>query len=126
MAELARHKILPDEARAWRAAGVPAAVASEWGRYRLSPDDLRAWAPLGFRARAAYTCKSLGLTPAEAVQAYGRGEHPALAAARRHGRASVDLDTPSGWVSPYPARDAPPDELLSWNDEEDGPKVRWW
>ena len=126
MDELVRHKILLEEAVAWRRAGMSVAVASEWGRYRLSPDDVRAWSAYGFRARAAYTCKSLGLTPDEATEAYERGEDPAIAAARRKRLASVTLDGAGGWSGPYPPRDAVPDPLLSWDDEEDGPKVEWW
>lgn len=126
MDELVRHKIFLDEALAWRRAGLSVSVASEWGRYRLSPDDVRAWRCNGFRARAAYLCKSLGLTPEEAVVAYERGEHPAVAAARKKGAKSVTLDGTGGWGGPCPGRDAPPDALLSWDDEEDGPKIEWW
>ena len=126
MDELVRHNIFLDEALAWRRAGMSVSVASEWGRYRLSPDDVRAWRSNGFRARAAYLCKSLGLTPAAAVVAYEHGEHPAVAAARKTGAKSVTLEGSGGWGGPRPERDAPPDALLSWNDEEDGPKVEWW
>lgn len=101
-------------------------VASEWGRYRLSPDDVLAWAAHGFRADAAYACKSVGLTPEEATMAYERGEHPTLAAANKKHEAHVTLHAPAGWVGPYPPRDAPPNALLSWDDDEDGAKVEWW
>jgi hypothetical protein len=126
MDELLRHKIFLAEAVAWRRAGVATDVASEWGRYRLTPRDLEAWSAQGFRANAAYTCKSLGLTPAEAVVAYERGEHPAQAAARRDGRSLVTVHAPAGWSGFYPSRDAAPVELLSWDDDEDGPKHEWW
>jgi hypothetical protein len=126
MDELLRHKIFLDEAVGWRRAGVSTDVASEWGRYRLTPRDLEAWSAQGFRANAAYTCKSLGLTPAEATLAYEQGEDPALVAARREGRSSVTIDAPAGLSGPYPPRDAPPEELLSWDDDEDGPKHQWW
>lgn len=126
MDELIRHKIFLDEARAWRRTGMSVDVASEWGRYRLSPDDVQAWAAHGFRANAAHVCRSLGLTPEEATAAYERGEHPALAAARKNGQAYVTLDAPAGWVGRYPPRDEPPNALLSWDDDEDGPKVEWW
>jgi hypothetical protein len=126
MDELLRHKIFLDEAMGWRGAGVTTVVASEWGRYRLTPDDVEAWNAHGFRANAAYTCKSFGLTPAEATLAYERGEHPALAAARRDGGSFVTIHAPAGWSGPYPPRYAPPDELLSWDDDEDGPKQEWW
>ncbi len=101
-------------------------VASEWGRYRLSPDDVHPWARHGFRANAAYACKSAGLTPEEAAAAYERGEHPAFAAARKKREAYIALHAPGGWVGPYPPRDAPPHTVLSWDDDEDGPKVEWW
>ena len=126
MDELIRHKIFLDEAVAWRRAGMSVHVASEWGRYRLSPADVHTWAAHGFRANAAYVCKSVGLTPEEATIAYERGEHPAFAAARKKQEAHVTLHAPSGWVGPYPPRDAPPNALLSWDDDEDGPKVEWW
>ena len=126
MDELIRHKIFLDEAVAWRRAGMSVDVASEWGRYRLSPDDVHAWAAHGFRANAAYVCKTVGLTPEEATMAYERGEHPAFAAARKKQEAYVTLQDPAGWVGPYPPRDADPDALLSWDDDEDGPKVEWW
>ncbi len=126
MDELVRHKIFLDEALAWRRAGMSVSVASEWGRYRLSPDDVRAWRSNGFRARAAYLCKSLGLTPEEAVVAYERGEHPAVAAARNKAAKWVTLGGTGGWGGPCPERDAPPDALLSWDDDEDGPKIEWW
>ena len=126
MDELIRHKIFLDEAVAWRGAGMSVDVASEWGRYRLSPDDVQAWAPHGFRASAAYACKSAGLTPEEAAMAYERDEHPAFAAARKKQERYVALHAPAGWVGPYPPRDAPPNALVSWDDDEDGPKVEWW
>ena len=126
MDELIRHKIFIDEAVAWRRAGMSVDVASEWGRYRLSPDDVHAWAVHGFRANAAYVCKSAGLTPEEAAMAYETGEHPAFAAARKWQERHVTLHAPAGWVGPYPPRDAPPNALLSWDDDEDGPKVEWW
>ena len=126
MDELIRHKIFVDEAVAWRRAGMSVDVASEWGRYRLSPNDVHLWGPRGFRANAAYVCKSAGLTPEEATLAYERGEHPAFAAARKKQERYVTLDAPAGWVGPYPPRDAPPNALLSWDDDEDGPKVEWW
>ena len=126
MDELISHKIFLDEAVAWRRAGLSVDVASEWGRYRLSPDDVHAWAPHGFRANAAYVCKSAGLTPEEATVAYERGEHPAFAAARKKQQRYVTVHAPAGWVGPYPPRDAPPNALLSWDDDEDGPKVEWW
>ena len=94
MDELIRHKIFVDEALAWRRAGMSVDVASEWGRYRLSPDDVHVWGPSGFRANAAYACKSAGLTPEEATMAYERGEHPALAAARKKQERYVTLDAP--------------------------------
>jgi hypothetical protein len=102
------------------------AMASEWGRYRLTPEDIRAWAPHGFRANAAYASKSVGLTPEEATIAHERGEHPVVAAARKNGQSHVTLDGPDGWVGPYPSRDASPNALLSWDDDEDQPKVEWW
>ncbi len=126
MDELIRHKIFLDEARAWRRAGMSVDMASEWGRYRLTPEDIQAWAPHGFRANAAYACKSVGLTAEEATIAYERGEHPAVAAARKKGQAHVTLHAPAGWAGPYPPRDALPNALLSWDDDEDGPKVEWW
>ena len=126
MDELIRHKILLDEAVAWRRTGMSVDVASEWGRYRLSPDDVHAWAAHGIRANAAYVCKSAGLTPEEATMAYERNEDPAFAAARKRHETHVTLDAPAGWVGSYPPRDAPPDALLSWDDDEDGPKVEWW
>ena len=101
-------------------------VASEWGRYRLSPDDVHAWTAHGFRANAAYICKSAGLTPEEATMVYERGEHPTFAAVRKKQDAHVTLHAPAEWVGPYPPRDADYDALLSWDDEEDGPKVEWW
>ncbi len=126
MDELIRHKIFLDEAVAWRRAGMSVDVASEWGRYRLSPDDVHAWAAHGIRANAAYVCKSAGLTPEEATMACERDEDPAFAAARKGHEAHVTLDAPAGWVGCYPPLDAPPDALLSWDDDEDGPKVEWW
>lgn len=126
MDELIRHKIFLDEALGWRRAGVSVDVASEWGRYRLSPDDVHAWVRHGFRANAAYACKSAGLTPEEAAIAYERGEHPAFAAARKKHQAYVTVHAPAGWVGPYPPRDAPPNAVLSWDDDEDGPKIEWW
>lgn len=126
MDELIRHKIFLDEAVSWRRAGMSVNVASEWGRYRLSPDDVHAWARHGFRANAAYECKSVGLMPEEGAAAYERGEHPAFAAAQKRREGNVTVDAPAGWVGPYPPRDAPPDAVLSWDDDEDGAKVEWW
>jgi hypothetical protein len=126
MNDLLRHKIFLEEALGWRRAGVTTDVASEWGRYRLTPRDLEAWSAHGFRANAAHTCKSLGLSPAEATEAYERGEDPAMAAPRRDGRSFDTVHSPAGWSGPYPPRDAPPNELLSWDDDEDGPKQEWW
>ncbi|MDQ1378406.1 MAG: hypothetical protein QOE15_2579, partial [Acidimicrobiaceae bacterium] len=115
MAALVQHDIFLDEALGWRKAGLSIEVASEWGRYRLSPLDVQAWRSLGFGANAAYTCKSLGLTPAEAVTAYENGESPAFAAGQKKGAVHVTNDQPPGWKGPWPPRDGPPDVLLSWN-----------
>ncbi len=89
------------------------------------PDELHAWARHGFRDNAAYVRKSAGLTPEEATMASSEARTRHAAASKKQER-YVRFHVPAGWVGPDPPRNAPADALLSWDDDEDGPKVEWW
>ncbi|MGH9041751.1 MAG: hypothetical protein ACRDZ3_16150 [Acidimicrobiia bacterium] len=110
------HKISLEEACAWRDRGFDTATATEWGRYRLTPGDHARWTAAGYRAQAAFYWISCEVAPDRADSYYATGGLPP----EMFGGAS------GGWYGQLPARGAPPDLRVSWDDDEDGPRPRWW
>jgi hypothetical protein len=126
MVELIRHKIFVDEAVAWRRA------ACQW-TWRRSGAGIGCH-PTTFTCGAPAGSAPILPTYASPLASHRKKPHWPTSAASTlrsplHARRRSDTsrpDAPAGWVGRYPPRYLPPDPLLSWDDDEDGPKVEWW